>query len=418
MFSGVSTLSAQESFQLIAHPAVGRESEVIVQMNVTGSLQVLEDNNPTSIPLSVDADLRYRELRQATDNSTQSTIRQYAKTQATITVDGNPIQPQLRDSRRRIRVEAGADVDLYSLDGALTREELDLLEIQGNTVLLNRLLPTTDVVLGDSWKHHDALLASFLAIDAVSVNEVRSTLASADSSSATIELSGRVEGAVHGVSTEIEVGGKYLFDRQQQTVTKCQLLIKEQRSIGHVGPGIKADSTINILIVPQTAREMANLLSVGMNSMAKRETNLEHTSPSGFTFNYDRRWHVMSETDGQVSLRMVNRGDLVAQANVSLLQSDAGPIDAPSFRRQITQALGERAKNITSEGALKTQAGQKVAGITAVGIVSGLPIEWRYYLIGDKAGQQVAVVVTLEPDLSETLNHADRAIVESFRWTR
>ncbi len=418
MFVKISTSSAQDSFPLVSDVTVGSESEVIVQMDVKGSLQVLENAQPVDIPLTVKADLRYRELRQAPNGGTLNALRKYSKSDATITVDGNPIEPVLRDTRRRVRVESGAKLELYSVDGPLTREELDLLDVQGNTVLLDGLVPEKVVTVGDSWSHHDAMMASLLSIDAVSVNEVQSTLVSADDASATVELSGRVEGAVHGVSTEIEVGGKYLFDRQAGRVTKCQLILKEKRSIGHVGPGINAESTINILVTPQTDKQMGNLISLGAVAAANRFVDLECIAESGFSFNYDRRWHVMDESPGQISLRMVDRGDLIAQAKISLIQSSAGAIAATDFRRQITQALGDKAKEVTSQGSLKTKAGQRVSGLTATGIVSGLPIQWRYYLIGEKAGQQVAIVITLEPELATKLGGADRGMVESLKWTQ
>ncbi len=417
MIVAPSAVFGQESLSLTPHVEVGSETEVIVQMDVKGSLQILEAGKPVNIPLAVNADLRYREMRQPTNGSVLAALRKYSKTEAAINVDGSAIQPQLRSARQRIRVESGTTTDLYSVDGALTREELDLVDIQGNTLLLDQLLTDKVTTVGDSWTHHDQLLASMLSIDAVSVNEVESKLVSIDTDGAIVELSGRVEGAIHGVSTEIEVGGKYLFDTANKRVTKCQLTLKEKRSIGHVGPGITADSTINILIVPQTDTQMRNLISLGSVASAHRHMDLECQTDAGFSISYDRRWHVMDQADSKISLRMVDRGDLIAQAQVSLMQSSAGAITSAGFRNQIRTALGDKAKNVTSQGALQTKSGLNVAGITANGVVSGLPIEWRYYLIGDKVGQQVAIVFTLEPELAPKLGTADRKMVESFRWT-
>lgn len=415
MFVKISTLQAQESFPLISQVVVGSESEVIIQMDVKGNLRVVDDGTAAGIPLNVIADMRYRELRQAGQEAVLTALREYTKTDVTITVDGKPMRPVLRDSRKRIRVESGTETELYSVDGPLTREELDLLDVQGNTVLLDALLPEKSVAPGESWKHHEAVLASLLSIDAISVNEVQSTLVEANEQSATIELSGRVEGAILGVSTEIEVGGKYLFDRKAGRVTKCQLLLKEKRSIGHVGPGLTVDSTINVLVVPQTDSKMANLTSLGSVAAANKFLALECDSTAGFTFTYDRRWHVMDESPDQLSLRMIDRGDLIAQAKLSLIQRDAGAIPPVEFRTQIKQALGEKAKEITSLRQLRTKSGINVNGFTATGIVSGLPIQWRYYLIGD-SGRQAALVLTLEPELGSTLDGADVAILESFAW--
>ena len=104
-----------------------------------------------------------------------------------------------------------------SRPGPLTRNELDLVDVPGNSLLLDRLLPAKPVVVGDRWKHDDALLAMLLGLDAISASEVSSEIKDLDNDNARIELAGSVQGAIGGVSTEFELKGRYKFDRQQGT---------------------------------------------------------------------------------------------------------------------------------------------------------------------------------------------------------
>ena len=50
-------------------------------------------------------------------------------------------------------------------------------------------------------------------------------------------MAGVVQGAIGGVSTEIELKAKYEYDLQQKRITWFALLIKEKRAVGHVSPG-------------------------------------------------------------------------------------------------------------------------------------------------------------------------------------
>ena len=74
---------------------------------------------------------------------------------------------------------------LYSPDGALNREELDLIEVPGNTLVIDQLLPAGPVAPGDSWKLKDQALADLLALEAVSWTDAEAMLASVSDGMAT-----------------------------------------------------------------------------------------------------------------------------------------------------------------------------------------------------------------------------------------
>ena len=57
--------------------------------------------------------------------------------------------PTLRPEHRLIAVEAGPQTTLFSPAGNLTRDELDAVDIQADSLLVDRLLPEKLVAVGD-----------------------------------------------------------------------------------------------------------------------------------------------------------------------------------------------------------------------------------------------------------------------------
>ncbi len=82
---------------------------------------------------------------------------------------------------------------------------------------------------------------------------------SAAGRTATVELAGKLEAAIHGVSTKIELKGRYTYDFARKRITSLVLLVNEDRSIGHVATGLDVTSKITLAITPLTHSEQLNV---------------------------------------------------------------------------------------------------------------------------------------------------------------
>lgn len=148
-------------------------------------------------------------------------MRDYHKVAVVVKVGDGQFEPALRPEHRLIGVEAGKQAaTLFSLAGNLTRDELDAIDIPANSLLVDRLLPEKPVAPGESWQLPEPLLAALLNLDEVAKSSVEctfkevATIGSKEAAHkvARFEFAGKVEGAVGGVSTKIELKGKYRFD--------------------------------------------------------------------------------------------------------------------------------------------------------------------------------------------------------------
>jgi len=401
---------------------VGEISKVEVTVQVGGDLKLANEGQTKTIPMSVVANLKYAEQLLAVDAAglPQRSLRHYDDAVAAIKVDKGGEKPTLDPARRLIvaeRLEKSAPV-LYAPSEPLRREELDLIDVPGNSLLLDQLLPKDSVAVGDSWKLTDNVLRDLLSLEAVSWSDVQVVLGEVKDNLADVAAAGSVQGAVGGVSTEIELKIKFKYDLKSQRIPSLGLLIKEKRSVGHIGPGLDTVAKVLIKISPL---ESSPELSKGRAALAKTYTpelaQLGYTSTGGnFRFAYDRRWFVTTDDPKLAVLRLLDRGELVAQCNVSALPVEAKkPLDLAEFQKDVERSLGKSFGQFVNATQGKTTAGYPMLRVVVRGTVSQLPIEWVYYLIGDESGQRISLAFTLEQDLHERFGQSDRMLVNALK---
>ncbi len=328
----------------------------------------------------------------------------------------------MRDSRRLIAVSSNnGDTSLFSPSGPLTSDEFDLLDIPGNSLWLDLLLPNEAVPVSHTWKSPDETWAALLGLDALSQNEIQSVLSEVKGDVAEISLAGGVSGAVGGVSSDMDIKGKYQFDLKQKRITWFTLAVKEKRSVGHVGPGLDVIAKLTMDVKPIEKAEHLTDEAVAEISLAPRtdETELVYESPTnGIRFNYDRDWHVTGQDAQTVVLRRVERGDLLAQCNVTSAAKNDNekPIGLVEFQRQVETALGKNFGQFTRASESKNKGGYRVLRAVATGTSAEVPVEWIYYLISDGAGRNTAITFTMEASVAEKFRDADRPLIESLEF--
>lgn len=377
------------------------------------------------VPMSVAAKLVYDERTTAqreNDKERVRGVRYYHSARALVEIQQGTQKPTLDAAHRLIAIETlEADTTLACPTKPLTREELDLIDVPGNTLVLDELLPTDPVTLGSSWKHSDSLMAAILRLDAVSLCDVQSMFAEVNQqqNTAQISLAGTVQGAVGGVATEIEVKAKYTFDLTARRITLFALLIKEKRSVGHVGPGLDVVAKQIIKIKPiassqyvhDAAAEMAKRAIGDSASLLAFESTLNR-----FSLQHDRRWFVTSEEKKLSIFRYVERGELVAQCNVAALDRvPAGEtFGLAEFQRDIEKSLGKKFGQFISAKEETDSAGRRVFRVVAAGTVSELPIRWVYYMYSTREGRRLSIAFTMEQSLVDRFGDADRRFLAAL----
>src|SRR5205085_5013525 len=325
-----------------------RQCKVVVE--VEGKLKLNADGKEVRhLPLKVQGELHYieRVLSQAKSWTDVRLLRSYQSAEAKIHLHESDLTTELRTDRRVIAVQSSAkDVVQFSPSGPLTREELDLIEAPASGLALEALLPSGATKISGQWPLTETVVARLLGLEAVSQQDVTCTLDSVKDNVAIVSLAGKVAGAVGGVSSDIELKGKLNFDLTQRAVTWLTLAVKENRAIGHAQPGFDVLTKFRMVSAPTKPVEELNdkvLAGISLKPDAAK-TLIELSSEAGcFQLLHDRRWSVMLERGDLTVLRLVDRGDLIAQCNITPLAPLAKDqqLSMEGFQEDVKRVLGK-----------------------------------------------------------------------------
>ena len=421
------TNTKKSAVRLQSQRKVGQTDWVEVRLEVGGEAKYTDEGKPKREKMKVLCELDYFEktLETPTDvGEVWRSARDYQKVSVDVKVGDGQLKPTLKPEHRLIAVEAGEKgATLFSPDGSLTRDELDAVDIQANSLLLDRLLPEGAVAVGDRWPHSAELLAALLGLDEVAKTTVQSKLDEVAKTVARFEISGRVEGAIGGVSTVIDIKGRYRLNLRSKRIDWVGMLIKEVRENSFVTDGVDVVSRLSIKITPikEPARLADDALAELDLKAAPGSTFLTYESVGGdWQCQYDRRWyihHQRPKVDVAV-LRRVDRGELAGQCNLASLpqRKPEEIVSLEEFQADVRKALGESFGEFVEASQTSNEANYRIYRVAVDGTSSEIPMRWIYYLVADSQGRQVAFTFAVEQKLVERFAGADSVLVESMQF--
>ncbi len=421
------------SVELKYTPAANELTRVKVLFELQGELtlqpQDKSGKQATQTPVEVRAELVYHEKvvqANAKVPVAARSVRHYETAGAVIQYKGGTVRPRLRDDRRIVAVglEKAPDAVLFSPLGPLDHDELDLLSVPANSAVVNSLLPNRPTRVGATWRLETDWLATLIGMDAVHSADIACKLDRVEKGLAIVHLQGTASGASDGVSNEMTLAAKYSFDLRQRRITWLAMSLKEKRAIGHAHPGTDATARVQISMegatnVPTLHEKVLADLNLEPDDSSRL---LEFNSPvGGFQMLVDRRWQVMVDRTDVSVLRLVDRGDLLAQCNISSLPAlePGETFSLVDFQQDIQRALANHFGEFLTASESRTEDGVHVMRVAATGkeAETALSIDRVYYHLTDPQGRRASCVFTYETDLADRFAAGDQAAISSFRFS-
>ena len=406
-------------------PVQPQLDNVEVNVGVTGVIKVRSSRvGIVEQPVVVSGQLQYEQWLSHPQNAELiRSIRYYGKVATQIKIAQNTISGSLRKDRRLVIDQLQLDDHLlYCPQGPLTRDELDMLNVQLSPTTLRRLLPTDPLTVGATWNITFATLAPILVIDAISKNEVIGTLLSVKDGRAQLRFQGKVEGAIDGVGTAIELQITAEYDMQRQRFLQAKLSMAEKREIGDVQPGLDVTATIDLQLKPVSELSVVTPAVVehwNRSSPVGAERILLSPHGTPIELLVDRSWHVMLDQRELFMMRCVEQGELIAQCSVVHLPppTSGETMTLTRFQKQIQSSLGERFSQFATATQSTHESGGRLYRIVVVGLVNEIPFQWIYYHITDPRGNQSAIVFTIANERVEQFADQDRQLVKTIKFT-
>lgn len=398
---------------------------VVFQLDVTGTIRLKPGSAPErSLPLELSGKFQYQEKLIQTEPSIQ-VARHYESATADIRVGGGASQAELVDGQRDYVLEKNPDPRTAKLrfrrpDGPITAEQSELIEVPVDSGQLQALLPVgKTVALKSKWKPEADSLAALLWIDNVTQSEVECTLHQVKGNEAVIFCTGQVLGGANGVAAELRLTGQLNYDIKKDLVTSYKFTVQDKRAISQAQPGFEITAKIDARLAPAASNDILSdaLISSWDIDEAAPATAMEFRSDhGGFRFLHDASWTVIQDTKPVTVLRLVDQGDLVAQCNISRLQdlSEGHRISMNEFKLDVQKAITPNQGQVIQDETIVGYDGAEVLRVVAGGVIEQVPLQWIYYHITNKKGQRVALIVSLENEMLDRFQEADRSIIETL----
>ncbi len=375
-------------------------------------------------PLRVAGRLMYDEiLASRAPGSDYATVsaRYYHRAEAAIEVGGQSERIRLRDDRRSIVSDATDGPVLYSSAGPLTREELDLIEVPGNSLLVDRLLPSRSMQVGDRWSNQVDTIAGMLKWTELTEGEITSQLEEIRDGLALVSITGKAKGSAEGAVSEARIRGEYRYDVNWHRVSWLLLSIEETRQSGPIHPGFEVTAKLRMRMEPLSASPQIAATMLKSASLPRTDASLLlslEPRNAAFSLTHDRRWYVTGDIPRRTILRCLDNGEVLAQLSVmELAKLPAGKeVSLEGFQADIQDALGDRFREFVSVQQDRSGEDYRILRVVTAGVVAEIPMRWIYYHVNDSAGRRAAHVYSAEADKLDQLATTDQEMVSGFRF--
>jgi len=402
-----------------------RAYRVTVRMELDGHVQTaIGDAKAIAMKLSGAAELAYHERRLPTlgrEAAGFRGLRFYDQAGLTSQVADRKTESTLRNEMRQIVAEGQTEgLRLYCPNGPLTYEEIELLRPPVDSLAAVALLPTDRVEIGEKWQTPRWAIQFLTALEAVEKATLESTLESVENEIAKVALKGEAAGGILGAASQVKLTGHYLFDLKRQCLIELELNQTENRAVGAASPGLQVTAKATLKREPVGDLEGLNDAAI---AKIPREPDpgmlilLLNSAEWGARIYHDRQWNLFHQSPTVSVLRLMEKGSLVAQCNVSPI-GPAPPgkhISEKQFQQEAQKAIGPDFRQIHKAEVIPTQDKRYILRVVCSGEVNQktakgeqkIPVYWIYYLVAHPDGRQIVLVFTVESSLLERFMDRD-----------
>jgi hypothetical protein len=390
-------------------------------MNLSGELRVARDDRPAVLKLTATATHVFAErVMVVTAGLPQKTARAYDTARAVIEVDGNRSERSLAPEHMLLVVQKLKDVPMvYCPKGALTSPELELTHGHFDTLALLGLLPGKAVAVNESWKIPTGVAQGLCHLEGVTSQDLVAKLSSVKDDVAVVSVLGSVNGIDLGAPVKMTVQASYRFDLKAKHLSAVEWKEKDERGQGPASPASTIETTYTVerakIEQPEKLGDVA-LISVPEGfEVPEHLLMLTYRDPkSRFALKYARDWQTVGQTDDHLVMRLMERGDFVAQATITpWIKAKPGEHLSPEeFRKAMANTPGWTQSEVLQAGEVEAADKKRyIYRMSAVGTMDDMKLIQNFYLIAWPNGEQLVLAFTLTPAQADKLGGRDQAMV-------
>jgi len=447
-------LQAADGVRMKEDATDGRVFKVTVNLQLSGQLQVPgKPGQLQPVNLAGNAKFQYFERRlpgTGRDAESFRTVRYYEQAQAEIKTGDFKTVRGLAENRRLVVAEGRREgVRQFSPNGPMTYEELDLLQFPADSASLWGLLPERAVEQGEIWKPADWVLQLMTGVEAVEKTSLICKLDQVSNGSARVSVAGNIKGADLGARCQLGVKGSYTFDVAGGYLSRIELTQEDKREAGVLHPPF--DITAKVVVTrepadnPQQVTEQA-VQGISLDTTPGSLLLVFESTDLGLRFYHDRQWHSFHQTPTMAILRMMSKGNLIAQCQVHTITPRVAPgehLEEEKFKADIKKSMAANFQEFIRSETLPGPAGMFHYQVAVLGKVERpvesteeksadpkkleprpmvaaeiVPFHWIYDLFAAPDGRQAVFTFIVEATQTKSFAAQDASLTSSLEFLK
>jgi hypothetical protein len=409
-----------QTVALVETPNPGDCSRCTLELTVSGNLLVTQDGGQKPIKLEARARHLFADRVLAVENGLPSrSARYYGEATTSAVVGGERADHTLPADRRLIvACRSTEGLTCFSPAGPLTRDELDLVSEHFDSQCLPGLLPGKAAVVGDTWTVSNPAAQAAGLFDGLIKNNLTGKLTAVQDGVATFTIEGIAEGIENGAKVALTVAATGKFDLESKRVVALDWKQTDDRQQGPVNPASKVEARVVLKRewLAAEPKELAGAAGLPSEPTAVL-THLRYTDPKDrYHFLYPRDWHITGQTDVHLVLRLLDRGEFIAQATVTGWNKlDPGKHATPEdFKKAVGESRGWVAGQVLEDREIPTDGGRWLYRLTAEGLMDQTPVVQGFHLLAGPQGHQVVVTFAMKPEKVKRVGSRDLGLVNAI----
>jgi hypothetical protein len=415
-----------QPYPLTETPKAGDCFRIRLDLKLSGEKRVARDGKLTPVPLKAAASHEFPERVLSVDAAglPTKTARFYELATATITDGADVTELKLRPERCLLVAQRPKDELLvYSPTGPLTPAEWELTGQHFDTLHVVGLLPGKGVAVGESWKVSNRVAQALCAFEGLTAQDLACKLEGVQDQVATVSFAGTASGIDTGAAVKLTVSGSYRFDLNRKRLVRLEWKQKDEREQGPASPASVLEATYTLtrtpIEQPNTLSDVALVPVPDGNEVPAPLTQFVFREPRGrFELVHGREWQLVGRTDDQFVLRLMERGDFVAQVTITWwTKAEAGKHLTPEeFRQAMDGTPGWQPEEEIQTGEVPAAGGNWCYRLSLGGKLDGLKVTQNFFLLASPSGEQVVLAFTMTPGQVARLGSRDRVLVDGLSF--
>ena len=407
----------------------GETFRIALGLTVSGKVKTTgADGKPDTLAITATATHKYAERIDAlTDRGTIArTIRGYTACESEATLPGAKTKRTLPQTRRVVVVDQTTDGPVaFSTGGSLTRDELDVA-CHFDTTTIPGLLPGKAVSVGESWNIPAPVVQALCLFDGLTKHDLVGKLAEVKDGAAVFSVEGTAEGVEVGATVKLKIALKGTFDLGSKRVVKLTGEETDEREQGPVAPACEVKATLEVTRTA-LADEPAELTAADRAKVPAAGTippgllALQHEDPTGkYQFFYSRDWHIVAATNEHLVMRLVDRGEFVAQATILGWKKTTPGQHATTveIKDAVAKQPGWVAEKMTEDGEIPTDSGRWLYRLVASGKQDDVAVVQAFHLLAGPKGDQIVVTVIARQEMASRIGTRDVSLINAIEMPK